>query len=245
MVHEVVMARERPRSLMQELAMRFPELDDPADAIQSGHVLVNGIPITNRASMVKPGSSVAVRPARPLRGALKLQAGLDAFQVRLEGRSALDLGASSGGFTSALLARGASRVYAVDAGHGQLLGSLRQDPRVVNLEATNLADLDARLVPEPVDIVTVDLSFVSLARALPQIDGAILAAGAELVALVKPMFELGLPQPPESPEQLDEAVRRAVAGIESAGWRVLASMRSALLGARGAVEFFVHAVRDR
>jgi 23S rRNA (cytidine1920-2'-O)/16S rRNA (cytidine1409-2'-O)-methyltransferase len=245
MVHEVVMARERPRPLLRELALRFPELDDPADAIESGHVLVNGIPITNRASMVRPGSSVVVRSARPLRGALKLQAALDAFDVGVEGRIALDLGASSGGFTSALLTHGASRVYAVDVGHGQLLGSLRQDSRVVNLEATNLADLDPRLVPEPVDFVTVDLSFVSLARALPQVDGAILAAGAELVALVKPMFELGLPQPPESSAQLEQAVRRAVAGVELAGWRVLESMRSPVLGGRGAVEFFVHAARHR
>jgi 23S rRNA (cytidine1920-2'-O)/16S rRNA (cytidine1409-2'-O)-methyltransferase len=243
MVHEVAMVRERPRPLMQELALRFPELDDPAGAIEAGHVLVNGIAITNRASMVKPGSSVAVRPAKSLRGALKLQAALDAFGVGADGTVALDLGASSGGFTSVLLARGASRVYAVDAGHGQLLGSLRQDTRVINLEATNLADLDARLVPEPVEIVTADLSFVSLARALPQIDGAILAAGAELVALVKPMFELGLPRPPESSAQLDEAVQRAVAGTELAGWRVLASMRSPVLGGRGAVEFFVHGAR--
>jgi 23S rRNA (cytidine1920-2'-O)/16S rRNA (cytidine1409-2'-O)-methyltransferase len=243
MVHEVVMAHERPRPLMQELALRFPELDDPAAAVESGQVLVNGIAITNRASMVKPGSSVAVRPARPLRGTLKLQAALDSFGVGVGGRVALDLGASSGGFTSALLAGGASRVYAVDAGHGQLLGSLRQDGRVVNLEATNLADVDARLVPEPVEVVTVDLSFVSLARALPQIDGAILATGAELVALVKPMFELALPRPPESSAQLDEAVRRAVAGIERAGWRALASIRSPILGARGAVEFFVHGAR--
>ena len=131
----------------------------------------------------------------------------------------------------------------MDAGHGQLLGSLRQDERVVNLESTNLAELSPRLVPEPAGVVTLDLSNLALAAAVPQLDPAILAAGADLVALVKPMFELRLSRLPTSPEQLDEAVDRAADGVERAGWRVLDRMRSPVPGAGGAVEFFLHARR--
>ena len=223
--------------------MRFPELDDPLAALESGRVLVDGRPVWNPASQVQPGASLVVRPARAPRGAAKLEAALERFRAPVSGRIALDLGASTGGFTSVLLAHGAARVYAVDAGHGQLLGSLRQDPRVVNLEATNLARVDRRLVPDLVEVVTVDLSFIALARALPQLDPELLAPGADLLALVKPMFELGLGAPPTSEEQLEEAVRRAAAGAAQAGWHGVESARSPVLGAGGAVEFLLHARR--
>jgi 23S rRNA (cytidine1920-2'-O)/16S rRNA (cytidine1409-2'-O)-methyltransferase len=236
-------SRRQLRTLLDEVTERFPELEDPAAAIDSGQVLVNGLPIRNRASRVRAGSSVALRPPQPLRGSLKLEAALDRFEIPLAGRVGLDLGAATGGFTQVLLAGGASRVYAVDVGHGQLLGSLRQNPRVVNLEATNLSELDRRLVPDRVQVVTVDLSNLALARAVPQLAASILAAGADLVALVKPMFELGLAGLPTAPEQLEEAVARASAGVQGAGWRVLDRMRSPVLGANGAVEFFVHARR--
>jgi 23S rRNA (cytidine1920-2'-O)/16S rRNA (cytidine1409-2'-O)-methyltransferase len=179
-----------------------------------------------------------------LRGELKLQAALAAFEPRVEGRVALDVGAAAGGFTKALLTAGAARVYAVDAGHGQLLGSLRQDPRVVNLEATNLGDLDSSLVPDAVALVTLDLSYVSLARAVPQLGSIELAAAAELIALVKPMFELGLAVPPVEPDELAEATARAVAGIEAAGWGVLQELDSPVRGSHGATEAFVYARRN-
>lgn len=159
----------------------------------------------------------------------------------VDGRVALDVGAAAGGFTRALLARGARRVYAVDAGHGQLVGSLRADPRVVNLEATNLGVLDRRLIPEPVELVTVDVSYLSLALAVPQLARIELAEDADVVALVKPQFELGLARPPDDPATLAEALDRASAGIEAAGWSVRGRIESPLRGAGGSVEFFVHA----
>ena len=237
-------ARGGARPLLRELRARFPALEDPAQAVLEGRVLVDGRPILNPESLVKAGASVSVRASGSLRGAAKLRAALDRFAVPVTGRVALDLGASTGGFTSALLARGAARVYAVDVGHGQLLGSLRQDERVVNLESTNLAQLDRRLLPEPVQLVTADLSNLALARAVPQLDAALLAADAELVALVKPMFELGLGRPPATAELLAGAVERAASGVASAGWDVLGDMRSPLAGAGGAVEFFLHARRN-
>lgn len=177
-----------------------------------------------------------------LRGELKLNAALRAFQPRVDGRTALDVGAAAGGFTRALLAAGARKVYALDAGHGQLLGSLLQDRRVVNLEATNLGVLDRTLVPEPVELVTIDVSYLALARAVPQLDRVEIAARAELIALVKPMFELGLASPPTEPRKLAAALAHATEGIEGAGWRV-AALESPVRGAHGAIEHLVHAHR--
>jgi 23S rRNA (cytidine1920-2'-O)/16S rRNA (cytidine1409-2'-O)-methyltransferase len=180
-----------------------------------------------------------VQLERPLRGEAKLEAALAAFDVGVVGRTALDAGAAAGGFTRVLLRHGARRVYAVDAGHGQLLGSLRQDARVVNLEATNLGELGARLVPEPIDLVTLDLSYLAVARAVPQLDRIELRA-PDLIALVKPQFELGLERPPAAPA---EGLVAAVAGITAAGWRVEDALESPVRGARGAVEFLLWATR--
>ncbi|MBV9099737.1 MAG: TlyA family rRNA (cytidine-2'-O)-methyltransferase [Candidatus Dormibacteraeota bacterium] len=180
------------------------------------------------------------KPA-PLRGEAKLQAALEAFAVPVSGRVALDVGAAAGGFTRVLLRAGAARVYAVDAGHGQLLGSLRQDPRVVNLEATNLGSLDRVLVPDAVEVVTVDVSYLSLTDAVPQLRGVTLASGADLLALVKPMFELHLGRAPVDAESVQAAAGRAAAGVAAAGWRVLGIVPSPVTGARGAPEMLLHA----
>ena len=143
-----------------------------------------------------------------------------------------------------LLEAGARRVYAVDAGHGQLLGSLRLDPRVVNLEATNVGRLSAAHVPEAVEVVTVDVSYLSLAGAVAQVNRIEVAPGADLVGLVKPMFELRLGAPPESDAALEEALALAVAGVEGAGWRVTGTMPSPVRGARGARELLLRGVRS-
>jgi 23S rRNA (cytidine1920-2'-O)/16S rRNA (cytidine1409-2'-O)-methyltransferase len=206
-------------------------------------VLVDGRVILNPNSQVRQGASIAIQPPLVLRGEAKLRAALRAFPVAVSGRTALDAGAAAGGFVRVLLEAGVTRVYAVDAGHGQLLGSLRQDPRVVNLEATNLSELDTTVVPEPIEVVTLDLSYLSLAvgvRYLPRVQ---IAEGATLLALVKPMFELGLAAPPADDIQLERARRLAEQAIAAAGWAVEGSIRSPVKGARGATEFWVHATR--
>jgi 23S rRNA (cytidine1920-2'-O)/16S rRNA (cytidine1409-2'-O)-methyltransferase len=180
----------------------------------------------------------------PLRGEAKLRAALAVFGVDVRGRTCLDVGAAAGGFTRVLLESGAARVYAVDAGFGQLLGSLRQDPRVLNLEATNVSKLDMRLVPDPIDVVTIDVSYLALAAAAAQLGGIVLAADADLVGLVKPMFELRLPTAPTDQKTVEAAIERAATGIEEAGWRVVGSMPSPVLGGRGAVEALLHARRS-
>ena len=228
--------------LAQLLAEQFPD-HDAATLIADGRVLVNGAPAANLNARAPTDAAIVVLPVRQLRGATKLAAALDRFAVAVAGRVALDVGAAAGGFTSCLLERGARRVYAVDVGHGQLVGSLRQDPRVVNLESTNLAGLSLELVAEPLDVLTVDLSYLSLAKALPQLNVLSFAGGADLVALVKPMFELALPSAPTDATALAAAVEAARAGTESAGWTVIGEMESPQRGAGGAFEGFIHARR--
>jgi 23S rRNA (cytidine1920-2'-O)/16S rRNA (cytidine1409-2'-O)-methyltransferase len=236
--------RGRPRTvpILEAIAARHPGLDAVA-AIEAGEVLVDGKPVLSPRARVPATATVAVRVDPALRGSAKLEAALDGFGVGVAGRVALDCGAAAGGFTRVLLDRGAARVYAVDAGFGQLRGELRQDPRVVNLERTNLGDLTPDLVPDTVGVVTLDLSYLSLTAAVVQLDRLRLVDAADLVALVKPMFELALAEPPTAAEHLAAAVTTARAGIDAAGWHVLAEMESPMRGARGAVEFLVHARR--
>jgi 23S rRNA (cytidine1920-2'-O)/16S rRNA (cytidine1409-2'-O)-methyltransferase len=229
--------------LEKHLCITRPDLADPASVIVSGPVLVDGRIVTNPRSLVSHDASIVVRAPTVLRGETKLRAALAAFDVSVAGRTALDLGAAAGGFTRALLHAGARRVYAVDVGHGQLLGSLRQDPRVATLEATNAASLDRRHVPEVVDLITVDLSYLAVAAVVRQLGGVVLAADADLIALVKPMFELGLASPPHEPTVLLRALERAAGGVEAAGWRVVTHMTSPVLGGRGAIEVLLHARR--
>jgi hypothetical protein len=139
-----------------------------------------------------------------------------------------------------LLEAGAARVYAVDAGHGQLLGSLRQDPRVVVLERTNLGDLTPGLVPDELDVITMDLSYLPIARAAPQLDPLRISPRADLVALVKPQHELSLGAPPAD-RQVRAAVEHAARGLEVSGWRVVDAVPSPVTGSRGAVECLLHA----
>jgi 23S rRNA (cytidine1920-2'-O)/16S rRNA (cytidine1409-2'-O)-methyltransferase len=236
-------ARRSFKKFLHQIREIHPEVSDPESLIRSGQVLVDGRIVTNSASLIRLGASIVVMKPRMLRGEAKLQAALDTFQISVSGRVALDVGASAGGFTRVLLRAGARRCYAVDAGHGQLLGSLRCDSRVVNLESTNLGDLNRRLVPEVIDLITMDLSYLSLASAVPQLERIAIADNADLVVLVKPMFELGLPAPPEQGLLLKRAVVRAIQGIELCRWKFLARMESPVHGAGGAIEFFLLARR--
>jgi 23S rRNA (cytidine1920-2'-O)/16S rRNA (cytidine1409-2'-O)-methyltransferase len=228
------------RLLIDVIRERFPDRD-PAALIGGGEVLVDGVPVSSQRSRVRPGAQVSLRALTSLRGSAKLRAALDAFDVAVDGRVALDVGAAAGGFTVVLLEAGARLVYAVDVGHGQLLGSLRQDPRVVNLEATNVADLDQRVVPDSIDVVVVDVSYLSLAAAVSQLQRVALAPGAMLVGLVKPMFELRAATAPRDRGSLDAALAAASEGVAAAGWTVRGSIDSPVTGARGAREMLLFA----
>lgn len=230
------------RALVDLVTKLFPG-NDALDLIESGDVLVDGIPVTNPRSRPHGTSTVTLRRTTALRGSAKLRAALAGFDVRVARRVALDVGAAAGGFTVALLEAGARTVYAVDAGHGQLLGSLRQDPRVVNLEAVNVGELDTARVPEQVEVLTVDVSYLSVSAAVAQLDRIDIAPHAVLIALVKPMFELRAATAPSDRSSLDAAAAAASRGVDAAGWEVRGLMDSPVAGSRGAREMLLHAVR--
>lgn len=178
------------------------------------------------------------------RGGVKLAHGLDHFGIDPGGLVCLDVGASTGGFSDVLLQRGAKRVYAVDVGHGQLDWRLRQDPRVVVLERTNVRNLDATVIPEPVGLITVDVSFIGLELALPAAL-ALAAPGARLVALIKPQFEVGKGRVGKGGVVRDPALRREVCERLRAwlaarpGWTVLGVTESPIAGPKGNQEFLL------
>jgi len=239
-----MLVRMAMRALLAELRRQRPELRDAAALIEAGQVLVRGLPLRNPASRVPIGANIVLRVPRRLHGELKLEAALAAFAPDLRGCVALDVGAAAGGFTRVLLTAGAARVYAVDAGYGQLLGSLRQDARVVNLENTNLGELTAVRIPEVIDVVAIDVSYLSLTEAFPQLAALRLAGNAQLLALVKPMFELRLPAPPVAETALEAALDLSAAAAEDNGWRVRGSMPSPVAGHKGAREFLLYARRE-
>ena len=162
--------------------------------VMSGSVLVRGQPETKPGTLVDPAAEIVLRVEdHPYvsRGALKLVKGLDEFGLDPTGAIALDVGASTGGFTDLLLRRGAARVYAIDVGYGQLAWSLRQDARVIVLERTNVRTIELGLVPEPCDLAVIDVSFISLTLVLPRVVELLRGPGKPIVALVKPQFEVG------------------------------------------------------
>jgi 23S rRNA (cytidine1920-2'-O)/16S rRNA (cytidine1409-2'-O)-methyltransferase len=235
--------RVRLRKLRDELVRLHPSISDVDAVIASGAVLVDGRIVSNPASLVREGAAITLRVDEPLRGEAKLRAALGSFEIPVRDRTALDLGAAAGGFTRVLLDAGARRVYAVDTGHGQLLGSLRQDERVINLEATNLGKLTIDLVPDEIDVVTLDLSYLALSEAVSQLETVRLADAAHAIALVKPQFELGLAEPPRQDAQLVEALNKARDAFVAGGWQVPESIKSPVRGRRGSIEFLLHAIR--
>lgn len=181
------------------------------------------------------------------RGGVKLAHALDQFKIDPRGLVALDVGASTGGFTDVLLQRGAARVYAVDVGFGQFAWSLRNDPRVVLLERVNARYLTSAQVPEPVDLVVCDASFIGLETVLPA-PLALAKKRARLVALIKPQFEVGPARVGKDGVVRDPALHRevcdrVVAWLGAQGWRVLGVVESPIRGPEGNVEFLVAAER--
>ncbi|HSI05251.1 MAG: TlyA family RNA methyltransferase [Myxococcota bacterium] len=179
------------------------------------------------------------------RGGLKLEAALDRFHVDPAGKICMDVGASTGGFTDCLLQRSAAKVYAVDVGTNQLAWKLREDPRVVVIEQTNIRALDAALVPDPVSLTVIDVSFISLALVLPHVV-RLSARPSELVALVKPQFEVGRADVGKGGIVRDPVARKRALDSTAAiaaenGYTQVSSMDSPILGAKGNHEFLLHA----
>ncbi len=182
------------------------------------------------------------------RGGIKLDHGLANFDFDVRGAVALDVGSSTGGFTDVLLSRGAATVYAVDVGTNQLAWKLRQDPRVVVHEQTNARGLDSSIIPEAVDVVVCDASFISLAKVL-EAPLKLAKLGAKLVALIKPQFEAGREEVGKGGVVRDPAVHERVCAeakgwVETQGWTVLGITPSPITGPEGNVEFLLGAEKD-
>lgn len=241
------MARERLDKVLVDRALAASR-ERARGLIMSGSVLVGGHPETKPGTLVDPATEIALRAAdHPYvsRGALKLEKGLDTFGIDPTGMVALDIGASTGGFTDLLLRRGAARVYAIDVGYGQLAWSLRQDPRVVVLERENARSMDLSLVPEPCDLAVIDVSFISLTLVLPRVAELLRPpAGKPIVALVKPQFEVGRDLVGKGGVVRDPDVRRgAVEQVRTwaaaHGFEPGADVESPITGPAGNVEYLL------
>jgi 23S rRNA (cytidine1920-2'-O)/16S rRNA (cytidine1409-2'-O)-methyltransferase len=218
--------------------------------IAANRVLVNGSVADKAARQVAPSDALVIDgpPARFVgRGAEKLEHALTEFDIDVTGLRALDVGASTGGFTDCLLQRGAAHVVALDVGHGQLHERLRADDRVTNLERCNIRHTELDTIGGPVDLVVGDLSFISLTLVIPTLVG-LCQPGSPMVLLVKPQFEAGRREVDRGRGIItDEAVHERVCGevadaLQSAGCDVRGWTRSPITGADGNVEFLVHAV---
>ena len=235
------MAKKRLDVLLVERGLA--ETREKAQAlIIAGEVTVDGRVVDKAGTSVAPESELAVSQGLRYvgRGGLKLEHALAALGVNAAGKVAVDVGASTGGFTDCLLQHGALRVYAVDVGYGQLDWRLRTDPRVITIDRTNIRYL-AQL-PELVDLATVDVSFISLGLVLPAI-GRLLKPGGRVVALVKPQFEAGRRQVGKGgvvrdPAVHKEVLRRLAAWAQREGWAVRGATPSPILGPAGNREFF-------
>jgi 23S rRNA (cytidine1920-2'-O)/16S rRNA (cytidine1409-2'-O)-methyltransferase len=217
-------------------------------AIEAGLVTADGVRIEKASQPVSSTAELRASPAHSYvsRGGLKLAAALDRFAFHPRGKVCLDVGASTGGFSEVLLERGARLVYAVDVGHGQLHPSLRGRRGIVSLERTDARALDRGLIPEPVELVVADVSFISLKLVLPAAL-ALCTPAAELVVLVKPQFEAGKAHLKKGIVR-DKAVRKAVCAdierfISAEDWRVIGSMQSPIEGGEGNREFLIGARR--
>jgi 23S rRNA (cytidine1920-2'-O)/16S rRNA (cytidine1409-2'-O)-methyltransferase len=237
-------ARRRTRFIALTLKLSLLGVDRALDVISRGRVLVDGRVVTNPSAQVRSDATIRILPERRLKGDVKLSFALERLVVHVDGLVALDLGASAGGFTTAMLARGARRVYAVDAGTGQLRSALQEDPRVVDLEGHNLGVLDANLVPEPIDLVTMDVGYLALATAIPQLDRIRFRSPANLLALVKPTFELRRGAVANSAEDIGHAVSIVTRAMANAGWNVVGQCQAPMTGRRHSQEAFLLGRRE-
>jgi len=223
----------------------FSSRESAQRAVMAGEVRAGDHVITKSSDLVARDAEVLVaqRPRYASRGALKLEGALDFFRVDARDKVAIDIGASTGGFTDCLLQRGAAKVYAVDVGHGQLAWKIRNDPRVVVLEKLNARFLSREHIPELVDLCVIDVSFISLSLILPRAFELITPEGV-ILALIKPQFELqrkdvGRGGIVRDPALHEKAQQKIVKIAEAANYCVAGLVPSRITGADGNQEFFI------
>jgi 23S rRNA (cytidine1920-2'-O)/16S rRNA (cytidine1409-2'-O)-methyltransferase len=218
--------------------------------IMEGKVLVNGIPVTKAGSMLSPDISVTVAGEDipyVSRGGLKLEAALRHFNISAAGKIAMDVGSSTGGFTDCLLQHGTIKVYCIDVGYGQLAWKLRQDPRVVLIERTNIRYLEKEKIPDPIVLATIDASFISLSKVMPRVLEFLIPNG-EVIALIKPQFEAekgevgkgGIIRDAAKREKIVEKVKGE---MESLGLSITGILQSPIAGQKGNIEYLIYMIK--
>lgn len=215
-------------------------------AIEAGNVSADGEAVRKVSQLIAEDAQIEATPAHPYvsRGALKLEAALDQFKINPHGKICLDVGASTGGFTEVLLARGAAKVYAVDTGTDQLHPRLKHDPRVVSLEQTDIRKLEDVAIQDNARLIVIDVSFISLELVIPKAL-QFAAPHAELIALIKPQFEAGREHQKKGivrdPEVHMAVCQRVELLVGRQGWRLRGTIPSPILGGDGNAEFLLYA----
>lgn len=226
----IVISRERARALIME-----------------GKVYVYGLPVTKAGTHIDLDADIELGGTDipyVSRGGLKLASALEHFKIDPSGRVVMDVGASTGGFTDCILQKGAKRVYAVDVGYGQLSWKLRNDSRVVILERTNIRHLMGEAIPEEIDFITIDVSFISLLKVIPEV-AKFLKSEGRILALIKPQFEVGKGEVDRggvirSEEKRREAIKGVCDGLGSIGVEVIGIFESPIKGQKGNIEYFIY-----
>ncbi|HDH06407.1 MAG TPA: TlyA family RNA methyltransferase [Nitrospirae bacterium] len=214
--------------------------------ILEGNVLVNGMVVDKAGALVKSDATLAVKSKMPYvsRGGLKLEHAIKYLDIEIKGKTAMDVGASTGGFTDCLLQHGAKKIYAIDVGYGQFSWILRNDDKIVLLEKTNIRHLDHDLVFDEIDIATIDVSFISLLKVLPKVSEFLNPSGT-IVALIKPQFEAGRKDVGKGGVIRSEKKRLEIVEMiknesEEIGFNVIGITKSPLKGPKGNVEYFIY-----
>ncbi|MGC2063036.1 MAG: TlyA family RNA methyltransferase [Thermodesulfovibrionales bacterium] len=218
--------------------------------IMAGKVSVSGMPMLKAGSLIDPGSPIILKDDDiPFvgRGGLKLEAAIGHFSVHLDGKVVMDVGCSTGGFTDCALKKNARKVYAIDVGYGQFDWGLRNDPRVVLLEKTNIRYIDQEQIRDRIDCAVIDVSFISLLKVLPAVRD-LLALDGTVLALIKPQFEVGRFQVGKGGIVKDESRRLAAVdcvrqGAEALGFRTMGLFQSPVTGQKGNIEYFIYLER--
>jgi 23S rRNA (cytidine1920-2'-O)/16S rRNA (cytidine1409-2'-O)-methyltransferase len=220
--------------------------EDGRRRILAGEVLVNNQAVTKAGDLIDPSAEIRLKETSPYvsRGGFKLEKALREFSIHVKDKTVLDVGASTGGFTDCLLAHGAAQVFAVDVGYGQLDWKLRNDPRVLVFEKTNIRYFDLSRLPRAADLATIDASFISLKLILPQVK-KLLRPHGEVVALIKPQFEVGKGKVGKggvvrAPEEHARVIAEVSNAARESGYDVLGVTESPLQGPKGNKEFLLY-----
>ena len=219
--------------------------------ILEGNVLVNGDVVDKAGALVRPDDILKVKSKMPYvsRGGLKLEHAIKFFNIEVKGKIAMDVGASTGGFTDCLIQHDANKIYAIDVGYGQFHWILRTDERIILLERTNIRHIENDFIFDEIDIATIDVSFISLLKVIPKVLEFLKPSG-EIVALIKPQFEAGRKDVGKggvirSEKKQLEIVEKIKSESEKMGLEVIGTTKSPLKGPKGNVEYFIYLKRKR